>query len=250
MKEKRQDPKIMPVCREEIMDVGTMLRLGFIAAAFTIIVVFAICEESKNLREFKAELIFVLLIIQFLATWFLRFINSREIRLNDLLNESTKALKVSSDYLHGHGVIKNHEIAEAHYNKALSGFKKVAQCSRSYDHCLYCAVSLDELADPEGFCANPDSKFRDVSFVAATYLRAAILGSRPSQLKVAQLYQEGAGFARDLTEAYAWFNICAAHGNVEAERSRESLAASMSQAEIAKAQQRSQELFAMVNGRN
>ncbi len=177
-------------------------------------------------------------------------LSKRQVRLNELWEESQKALKISSDYLHGRGVIKSLHIADENYHKALGGFMQVAKESTCGETCFTCAVALGELAESGGFVVDPETKFKDRSLVATTFLRAALLGSRPSQLKVAQLYQEGFGFARDLTEAYAWFNICAAHGNVEAERSRESLATSMSQAEIAKAQQRSQELFAMVNGRN
>lgn len=230
-----------------------MFALSFAIASVATFIVHGEISSDRGRRynsDIPATCVWVFL-ITLISSYTLMILSSTgQGRLADLLKESQNALKLSSDYLHGRGVIKSVKKSEENYHKALGGFMKVAKESTCGETCFTCAVALGELAEPGGFVVDPETKFMDRSLVAATYLRAALLGSKPSQLRVAQLYQEGVGFVRDLTEAYAWFNICAAGGNLEAERSRESLATSMSQAEIAKAQQRSQELFAMVNGRN
>ena len=254
MKELDSNPQVVPVRAIKPIDPGVMLELSFKIAGYVALVVFGgaifvpISNRHEALPLFLGGAAFCIMFVFSYALMFLPL--RRQNLLNELWVKSQKNLDLSSDHLHGRGVIKSLQIAEDNFHKALSGLRQVAKESTSGETCFKCAVVLEKLAEPEGFSVNPEARFRDRSLVAATFLRAALLGSRPSQLRVAQLYQEGVGFVRDLTEAYAWFNLCAAHGNVEAERSRESLATSMSQAEITKAQQRSQELFVMVNGRN
>lgn len=119
----------------------------------------------------------------------------------------------------------------------------------SAELCQSSASALETLAKPDGYMAGSPCKFNDLRPVAEAYLRSALLGSRSSQLKVASLYQEGQGMDADLIEAYAWFNIAAAGGNVEAERSREFIATRLSAGDLARAQKRSLELLAMVNGK-
>lgn len=254
MKEIENNPKVVPV--REIKPIGSdvMFELSLKVAGYSALFVCAgvSCVPISNRDE---ALPFVLggaaFCIMFVFSYALMSLPlRRQNLLNELWVKSQKNLDLSSDHLHGRGVIKSLQIAEDNFHQALSGFRQVAKESTSGETCFKCAAVLEKLTEPDGFSVNPEARFKDRSLVAATFLRAALLGSKPSQLRVAQLYQEGVGFVRDLTEAYAWFNICAAGGNLEAERSRESLATSMSQAEIAKAQQRSQELFAMVNGRN
>lgn len=246
MKEIHSNPKVVPIRVYKQMDPGAMFALSFAIASVVTFIVHGVISSDRDRRynsDIGATCAWAFFITLISSNTLMIILSTGQGRLVDLLKESQNALKLSSDYLHGRGVIKSVKKSEENYHKALGGFMKVAKESTCAETCFTCAVALEKLAEPEGFVLNR-------SLVATTFLRAALLGSRPSQLKVAQLYQEGFGFAMDLTEAYAWFNICAAHGNVEAERSRESLATSMSQAEIAKAQQRSQELFAMVNGLN
>jgi TPR repeat protein len=166
-----------------------------------------------------------------------------------LFSASTHTLKCSSAFLHGRGVIKSTRTAESHYAVAISGFRRVAQESVSAELCRSSASALETLAKPDGYMAGTPCKFNDLRPVAEAYLRSALLGSRPSQHKVASLYQEGLGMDTDLIEAYAWFNIAAAGGSVEAERSREFIATRLSPGDLARAQQRSLELLAMVNGK-
>lgn len=251
MKELDNNPKVRPISAKKPLDPVAKFALSLAVALLVAIPVYNVVRSERGSKSYDDEPVafgwgsFLVTLISSYVWMALR-----QVRLNELWEESQKALKISSDYLHGRGVIKSLHIADENYHKALGGFMQVAKESTCGETCFTCAVALGELAEPGGFVVDPETKFMDRSLVAATFLRAALLGSRPSQLKVAQLYQEGVGFIRDLTEAYAWFNICAAHGNVEAERSRESLATIMSQAEITKAQQRSQELFPMVNWRN
>jgi hypothetical protein len=166
-----------------------------------------------------------------------------------LFSSSTWALNRSSAFLHGRGVVKSARTAETHYLAAISGFRRVAQESVSAELCRSSASALETLAKPDGYMAGAPCKFNDLRPVAEAYLRSALLGSRPSQHKVASLYQEGLGMDTDLIEAYAWFNIAAAGGIVEAERSREFIATRLSAGDLARAQQRSLELLAMVNGK-
>lgn len=254
MKELDANPKVMPIRAKKPLDLGAIFALSLAVALLVAIPVYNVVSSergSKSYDDVPAAFGWGSFLITLISSYvWMALLSTRQVGLNELWAESQKALKISSDYLHGRGVIKSLHIADENYHKALGGFMKVAKESTCGETCFTCAVAMGELAEPGGFVVDPETKFMDRSLVAATFLRAALLGSRPSQLKVAQLYQEGVGFVRDLTEAYAWFNICAAHGNVEAERSRESLATIMSQAEITKAQQRSQELFAMVNWRN
>lgn len=251
MKELDNNPKVRPISAKKPLDPVAKFALSLAVALLVAIPVYNVVRSERGSKSYD-DVPVAFGWGSFLVTLISSYVwmALRQVRLNELWEESQKALKISSDYLHGRGVIKSLHIADENYHKALGGFMQVAKESTCGETCFTCAVALGELAEPGGFVVDPETKFMDRSLVAATFLRAALLGSRPSQLKVAQLYQEGVGFIRDLTEAYAWFNICAAHGNVEAERSRESLATIMSQAEITKAQQRSQELFPMVNWRN
>jgi TPR repeat protein len=166
-----------------------------------------------------------------------------------LFSSSTQALNRSSAFLHGRGVIKSTRTAESHYAVAISGFRRVAQESVSAELCRSSASALETLAKPDGYMAGSPCKFNDLRPVAEAYLRSALLGSRPSQHKVASLYQEGLGMDTDLIEAYAWFNIAAAGGSVEAERSREFIATRLTSGDVTQAQKRSLELLAMVNGK-
>ena len=175
--------------------------------------------------------------------------NRRQDRLALLYASSMDALRQSALSLHGRSVIKSRKIAEGYYQAAVAGLRRVAKESTSAELCRSCAVALERLADRDGFTVEEGSKFSDRMVFAVAFLRSALLGSKNAQYKVAMLYQEGIGFTRDHLEAYAWYNICAAAGGGEAERHREILAYGMSDTEISEAQQRSQELLAIIKGK-
>jgi hypothetical protein len=260
MREINDEPVVVPVYVDKPADPGLLLMISGLGAFAAVWVTEGLREwlrgrSSHGLKDWNSpeywdgltlSLFFISWAFFFVLLWYQ---STRQDRLKALMEKSRKALEVSSDYLHGRGVIKSLQIADVHYIKALSGLKQVAKESTSGETCLTCAVALEKLAAPEGIVVNPATKFADWNLVAATFLRSALLGNNSAQLIIAQLYQAGAGVGRNLSEAYAWFNICAANGNLEAERSRECLATNMSQAQVLLAQKRSQALLAMVNGR-
>tara|TARA_E500000178_G_scaffold262672_1_gene259709 strand:- start:113 stop:814 length:702 start_codon:yes stop_codon:yes gene_type:complete len=68
------------------------------------------------------------------------------------------------------------------------------------------------------------------------FQRAAEQGYPRAQHNLGIAYADGKGTFRDPVKAHMWFNLAAANGYAEAAASRERLAASMAQSEIARAQ--------------
>ncbi len=68
------------------------------------------------------------------------------------------------------------------------------------------------------------------------FQRAAINGHLGAHLRLGDLYAEGAGVAASQVEAYKWYTIAAAQGHPTAATKRDSLAASMTAAELQSAQ--------------
>jgi uncharacterized protein len=74
--------------------------------------------------------------------------------------------------------------------------------------------------------------------------RNALAGDVASQFSVAERYRSGVnGFERDIVEAYAWYNVCAASGYQEAIAARDRLEGQMISTQKATAQKRSRELL-------
>jgi TPR repeat protein len=68
------------------------------------------------------------------------------------------------------------------------------------------------------------------------FQQAAEQGYPPAQYNLGLAYADGKGTFRDPVRAHMWFNLASANGYPEAATSRERLAASMAQSEIARAQ--------------
>lgn len=246
MREKTPIPPIAPISKPRM----PYLTIGFCAATIAALV-FVVLIRSSWSRESSITVavfaFFAALLLAYTSADFL--MNRRQEKLALLFVAAGAALKRSSASLHGRGVIKNTQAAEAHYQTAIAGFKKVASESTSAELCRSCASCLEALAEPAGFVVDSATKFADLGFVGSTYLRSALLGSKNAQFKVAILHQEGVGLPRDHVEAYAWYNICAATGSLDAARCRELIASGLTPAEVLKAQRRSQELQVFLTGR-
>jgi len=245
MREKTASPSSAPIRRSGL----PFLTVGLCAAGIAAMVFVVSIRSSWSRENSTTAAIFAFFATFFPALMLVEFLmNRRQEKLALLYVAAGAALKRSSASLHGRGVIKNTQAAEAHYQTAIAGFKRVASESTSAELCRSCASSLEALV--AGFVVDPATKFADLGFVGSTYLRAALLGSKNAQFKVAILHQEGVGLPRDHVEAYAWYNICAATGSLDAARCRELLASGLTPAEVSQAQRRSQELQVILSGQS
>lgn len=247
MREKTQNPPAAPIRKSRM----PYLTIGLCSATIAAMVFVVLIRSSWSRENSTTAAFFAFLAAFFPALMVVEFLMSRrQEKLALLYVASGAALKQSSASLHGRGVIKNTQAAEAHYQTAIAGFKRVASESTSAELCRSCASSLEALVAPAGFVVDPATKFADLGFVGSTYLRAALLGSKNAQFKVAILHQEGVGLPRDHVEAYAWYNICAATGSLDAARCRELLASGLTPAQVSQAQRRSQELQVFLSGQS
>lgn len=245
MREKTASPSSAPIRRSGL----PYLTVGLCAAGIAAMVFVVSIRSSWSRENSTTAAIFAFLAAFFPALMVVEFMtNRRQEKLALLYVAAGAALKRSSASLHGRGVIKSAQAAEAHYQTAIAGFKRVASESTSAELCRSCASALEALVEPAGFVVDPATKFADLGFVGSTYLRSAMLGSKNAQFKVAILHQEGVGLPRDHVEAYAWYNICAATGSLDAARCRELIASGLTSAEVLKAQRRSQELQVFLTG--
>jgi len=219
---------------DDIIKPFSLDSMRFGMTGFYLLIVFCFCFLLLTIASFR--------ITKF-------YLSRQAANWTALLDASKAAIKLSEAYLDGRGVIKSMQTAESHYLTAIAGYSRVARESTCTRDCYSCAEALESLATPEGFMSGSPKKFGDLRLVALAYLRSALLGNTRAQMKVAHLYQDGVGFGKNHSEAYAWFNICAAGGDFGAERMRESLARGMSQAYIHIAQKRSHELLAMVKSK-
>jgi len=264
MKEKIETPDVRPV-RVGLGKLNDLYLIFLIPSVITVAVFLAVnfwdkLSSVRKLLDFYASEAGILAYFAptsltffcslFLVAWCNRLLPDTNGRLAELLASSKEKLRLSAAYLDGEGVIKSRLTAENHYLKAVEGFVRIAKESTSASLCRSGAEALEDLAKSDGFMAGSSRKFTDMKLVASAYLRSALLGCHLSQLKVAKFFEDGVGFSRNPKEAYAWFNICAAAGNQDAARRRESLALNMPPEYVALAQERSKELLAMVNVRS
>ncbi len=253
MKEKIETPDVRPV-RVGLGKLNDFYLWFLIPLVITFTVFLAVNFWGKlssvGLLAYSGAAILTFICSLYLVVWCSRLLPDTNGRLADLLASSREKLRLSAAYLDGDGVIKSRLTAENHYLKAVEGFVRIAKESTSASLCRSGAEALEDLAKSDGFMAGSSRKFTDMKLVASAYLRSALLGCHLSQLKVAKFFEEGVGFSRNPKEAYAWFNICAAAGNQDAARRRESLALTMTHGYVALAQERSKELLAMVNVRS
>lgn len=85
---------------------------------------------------------------------------------------------------------------------------------------------------------------QDYSRALEWYKVSAQQNCPPAQCNLGYMYDTGRGIPQDYVSAYAWYSIAAAGGEATARRNRDSLALKMTGAQIEKAQDLSQELFA------
>ena len=74
------------------------------------------------------------------------------------------------------------------------------------------------------------------------YRKAAEQGNEDAQGAVGDRYRRGEGVLEDFVQAYAWYNIAAANGEVLAKGSKGRLAEKMTPEQITKAQELSTEM--------
>ena len=75
------------------------------------------------------------------------------------------------------------------------------------------------------------------------YRKAAEQGYGQAQVNLASMYYEGQGVAKDLMEAYAWFNLAASKGDEVARKNLGFLEKQMSAASILEGKKRAKELM-------
>ena len=73
------------------------------------------------------------------------------------------------------------------------------------------------------------------------FQRAADQGNAIAQSILAASYANGEGAEKNFVEAYKWYNLASAQGNISATTARDNLAASMTPDQIAEAQRLSSE---------
>src|SRR5208283_394967 len=78
---------------------------------------------------------------------------------------------------------------------------------------------------------------QDYAAAVSWYLKAAEQGDAEAQSNLGLMYVNGRGVPRDYVSALMWFNLAAAKGDQIAKRNRDRVAATMTPAQIAEAQQ-------------
>jgi TPR repeat protein len=78
---------------------------------------------------------------------------------------------------------------------------------------------------------------QDYAAAISWYLKAAEQGDAEAQSNLGLMYANGRGVPRDYVSALMWFNLAAAKGDEIAKRNRDKVAATMTPAQIAEAQQ-------------
>ena len=96
---------------------------------------------------------------------------------------------------------------------------------------------------------NGDGVAKDVTAAAQWLRRAAEQGVSPAQSVLGLMYAAGAGLPKDEIEALAWFILAAQAGEPEAVKNRELAAGEVGTQGVFKAQLRSQEIAAAIEGR-
>jgi TPR repeat protein len=87
-----------------------------------------------------------------------------------------------------------------------------------------------------------DEPAADLPGVSAMALRPlADKGDAEAQYKLGVMYEKGRGVAQDYAEAHKWFNLAAAQGNKDAEKSRDHITELMTPEQIREAQQLARE---------
>lgn len=80
--------------------------------------------------------------------------------------------------------------------------------------------------------------------LAVRWFRAAAeKGHMTAQCNLGFMFGTGRGVPQDFIQAYAWYNLAAAAGEDTARRNRDAVAALMGPVQVARAQERSRELF-------
>ena len=79
------------------------------------------------------------------------------------------------------------------------------------------------------------------------FLRAAEDGKRESQYNTCYAYADGLGVRRDMVEAYKWCYIAAKHGQMQADRNKDHLAAQMKPDEVARGREAAERWLAREN---
>ena len=82
---------------------------------------------------------------------------------------------------------------------------------------------------------------QDYVLAARWYRRAAEQGLAQAQHNLGALYDAGRGVPQDYVRAYAWLNLAAAQGYEPARAAREICASSMTEEQIAEAQELTRE---------
>jgi localization factor PodJL len=85
----------------------------------------------------------------------------------------------------------------------------------------------------EGIDGKPDFKI-----AAEWFSKSAALGISDSQYNLAVLYARGIGVERNFNDAYQWFALAARHGDAEAAKKRDEVAAHIDEATLATLRQK------------
>ena len=81
------------------------------------------------------------------------------------------------------------------------------------------------------------------SMAVRWYRAAAEKGHAAAQCNLGFMFGTGRGVPQDFIQAYAWYNVAASAGEDTARRNRDAVAARMGPVQVARAQERSRELF-------
>jgi TPR repeat protein len=160
----------------------------------------------------------------------------------------------------GRGVPQDDAAAASWYLKAADHGHACAQCNLGFIYETGQGVPKDYAAAASWYRkaadhsrADAQSKLRDMygnglgvpqNYAVAMdwYRKAADQGSNIAKFTLGNMYLGGmAGLPEDLVNAHMWFNLAAACGNEVAAKIRDSIAATMTPAQIAEAQRRAVE---------
>jgi localization factor PodJL len=164
------------------------------------------------------------------------------------------AFEVGSRYAEGRGVVEDMSAAIAWYTRAAESGLAPAQYrlgsiyekglgvpkdlaaaqtwyTRAADAGNVKAMHNLAVLHAEGAGGEPD-----LERAAGLFRKAADHGVRDSQFNLAILHARGLGVPQDLTEAFKWFAVAASSGDPESSKRRDIIAASLSSADLAKAE--------------
>ena len=143
----------------------------------------------------------------------------RWFRLAAVDGDADIQLKIGTMYANGKGVPKNYVIASRFYRLAADRLNSDALTELGTLHTLGLGVP------------------QDYTTALQLFRRAAKLGNARACLKIGEMYAEGRGVPRDVVMAHVWSNLAGAQGDKQALTFRDTLAAKMTNDQIAKAQE-------------